>query len=1071
MTSIERTAYPRFKRLISAGELHGHFKPTREEVSWASQRTDSDGHLLALVLALKCFQWMGRFPQQDEVPGQVVDYVRRALKLPGAVVPVVASDRSAERHRGLIRTRCGVSYNPAEARRIAAEAIRAEAEVKNNPADLINVALEKVLQATLELPAYRTLDELASQIRGEVNREIITRVHDRMNLYERGRLEASLSTIGLDGKTLFNAFKQAARRPSWSHFRQLARHLVFVDGYGDTETWLDGVAPAKVASFAGEADAADAAVMGDYERTKRIVLIACLLHKARMRARDDMAAMFCKRVATHTKKARDELEDIRRRQQSITERLVLALKAVLGQVDPGSPAAAMGATASALAASTMKSLGARKTRPGAEVNFTFSSLSEASGPAVAALLDAIGLQATGMGLVRQAVEKLGGFEDLYADIELVAAHHGDNFEMLVARHMKTDRSTMFELTERLELVATSEDRKILDALAHAERHREMTRDYISAYDEAGRPLDTSFATGNWHKALGDRGQSGQLHRRHFEACVFTYLAEELRTGDVAVAGADEYADWSEQLLPWEECEALLPQYLIDVGLRAPSADGAAGPGPYTAVSFREQLEDLLTKTAAIADAGYPTNDDLVIDGDGTPHLKRRRREDRRASSLKLEAQIKARLPERSLLGILARTAYWIEWWRRFGPASGSDPKIKDPFGRYVLATFVYGINMSAADAARHIAGTSARDLALVANRHVTVDKLNEAITDVVNAYARLDLIKAWGDGSSVAADGTHMDTYLDNLLAETSIRYGASGGIAYHHISDHYIALFTHFVPCGVWEAVYIIEGLLKNASEIQPTTIHADTQGQSLPVFTMAHLMGFDLMPRIRQWQDLIFWRPSTTVRYEHIDALFGTPGRNVIDWDLIETHFKDLMQIAISIREGSISSSVLLRRLRSGSRRNATYAAFREVGQVIRTVQLLRFLSDGSLRRRVTAATNKVEAFNNFCQWLFFGKHGVIADNDPDEQEKTMKFNALLSNCVIFHTTLELTEVIRQLQAEGWSIDAADLAEISPYITEPIRRFGEYSTDELGLRPAAFDPNLDVDFDPLTDPAPEAA
>ena len=113
--------------------------------------------------------------------------------------------------------------------------------------------------------------------------------------------------------------------------------------------------------------------------------------------------------------------------------------------------------------------------------------------------------------------------------------------------------------------------------------------------------------------------------------------------------------------------------------------------------------------------------------------------------------------------------------------------------------------------------------------------------------------------------------------------------------------------------------------------------------------------------------------------------------------------MQIAISIREGSISSSVLLRRLRSGSRRNATYAAFREVGQVIRTVQLLRFLSDGALRRRVTAATNKVEAFNNFCQWLFFGKHGVIADNDPDEQEKTMKFNALLSNCVIFHTTLD--------------------------------------------------------------------
>lgn len=30
--------------------------------------------------------------------------------------------------------------------------------------------------------------------------------------------------------------------------------------------------------------------------------------------------------------------------------------------------------------------------------------------------------------------------------------------------------------------------------------------------------------------------------------VFTYLAEELRTGDIAVAGGAEYGDWSQRLL-------------------------------------------------------------------------------------------------------------------------------------------------------------------------------------------------------------------------------------------------------------------------------------------------------------------------------------------------------------------------------------------------------------------------------------------------------------------------------------------------------------------------------------------
>ena len=71
---------------------------------------------------------------------------------------------------------------------------------------------------------------------------------------------------------------------------------------------------------------------------------------------------------------------------------------------------------------------------------------------------------------------------------------------------------------------------------------------------------------------------------------------------------------------------------------------------------------------------------------------------------------------------------------------------------------------------------------------------------------------------------------MQQICGNFSIRYGGYGGIAYHHVSDNYIALFSHFIPCGVWEAVYIIEGLLKNESDIQPDTVHTDTQGQSTP-------------------------------------------------------------------------------------------------------------------------------------------------------------------------------------------------------------------------------------------------
>ena len=47
------------------------------------------------------------------------------------------------------------------------------------------------------------------------------------------------------------------------------------------------------------------------------------------------------------------------------------------------------------------------------------------------------------------------------------------------------------------------------------------------------------------------------------------------------------------------------------------------------------------------------------------------------------------------------------------------------------------------------------------------------------------------------------------------------------------------------------------------------------------------------------------------------------------------------------------------------------------------------------------------------------MIERNDPAEQEKMIKFNSLLANCAIFHTTLYMTVVIRQLIAEGWIVD----------------------------------------------------
>lgn len=142
-----------------------------------------------------------------------------------------------------------------------------------------------------------------------------------------------------------------------------------------------------------------------------------------------------------------------------------------------------------------------------------------------------------------------------------------------------------------------------------------------------------------------------------------------------------------------------------------------------------------------------------------------------------------------------------------------------------------------------------------------------------------------------SADGTKWNLYEQNLLSEYHIRYGGYGGIGYYHVSDMYIALFSNFIPCGVHEAVYILDGLIRNGSEIQPDTIHGDTQAQSGPVFGLSYLLGINLMPRMRNIKDLVLYKADRCRRYEHIERLC----RQSIDWDLIHRHYPDMMRVRL--------------------------------------------------------------------------------------------------------------------------------------------------------------------------------
>ena len=553
-------------------------------------------------------------------------------------------------------------------------------------------------------------------------------------------------------RSAFDALKAPPKAATLGKFKQRLQYMLELDALGPTEVWLQGIPPGKIGHFAGEAlvtDVADLSKMKD--DAKRLTLLASLIHVLRTAARDEVTDMFCKRMAIIHRKGRDRLEDLREEHRAESERLLEVFGEVLAAAreasEPELPAGVEGAKSEEDGGRAVDVSGV-----GLPDGVAGGGADEPAGDVGPdGSCEDVAVR-TGRAVL-MALESGGGLEQLVAAHQAVAAYHGNNYLPLLEAFYRSHRAVLFTLVDAIELEATSAGRGVLDALEfiRALRHRrgewvEQTCVVKRGDEQARVTIDIdAFASEMWKRTLRDKRRPGMLARRHLEVCVFSHLAAELRSGDIAVAGSDSYANLHAQMMTWEECEGEVADFCEQAGI------------PTEAEALVAFYKKKLTDTAAAVDAGYPANTDLRLE-DGKPVLARRKGADRRPSAIVLEGAILDRLPDRSLLDILARSAHLTGWHRHFGPASGSDPKIRDTLGRYVVTAFAYGGNLGPTEVARHMRGVSAHDIYTAGNKHADAGKIHKASADVINAFVTLDVARMWGDGQAAAVDGSRRTT-------------------------------------------------------------------------------------------------------------------------------------------------------------------------------------------------------------------------------------------------------------------------------------------------------------------------
>jgi len=216
----------------------------------------------------------------------------------------------------------------------------------------------------------------------------------------------------------------------------------------------------------------------------------------------------------------------------------------------------------------------------------------------------------------------------------------------------------------------------------------------------------------------------------------------------------------------------------------------------------------------------------------------------------------------------------------------------------------------------------------------------------------------------------------------------------------------------------------------------YTDTAGFTDHVFALMHLLGYRFAPRIRDLADTKLYIPKGDGGYDALKPMIGGP----LNIKLIRAHWNEILRLATSIKQGTVTASLMLRKLGSYPRQNGLALALRELGRIERTLFILDWLQSVELRRRVHAGLNKGEARNALARAVFFYRLGEIRDRSFEQQRYRASGLNLVTAAIVLWNTVYLERTTNALREHGKPVDNNLLPFLSPLGWEHINLTGDY-------------------------------
>jgi TnpA family transposase len=414
--------------------------------------------------------------------------------------------------------------------------------------------------------------------------------------------------------------------------------------------------------------------------------------------------------------------------------------------------------------------------------------------------------------------------------------------------------------------------------------------------------------------------------------------------------------------------------------------------------------------------------------------------DESLSGLTLREQVRMLLPRvdlpELLLEIHARTGFANE----FTHISEGTARVADlPLSLCaVLLAEACNIGLEPVIRADHPALTRAR-LSWVQQNYLRADTLTRANACLVDAQSTIALAQAWGGGEVASADGLRFVVPVRTLNAGPNRKYfNAERGVTYYNFtSDQFTGFHAIVIPGTLRDSMYILDGLLEHHTRLQPGEVMADTAGVSELVFGLFWLLGYQFSPRMADIGKAKFWRLDSTADYGVLNGI----ARARANTKLITQNWDDLLRVAGSLQQGTVSASELMRSLLRSKRPSTLARAIAALGRIPKTLYMLAYIDDEQYRRRILTQLNRGESRHSVARAVFHGQRGELRQRYREGQEDQLGALGLVVNAIVLWNTLYMEAALEQLRAGGSLVHADDVARLSPLLYRHINFQGRYA------------------------------